>query len=245
MKLKKLFSAKKAFFAASLLAASISINTFSSCATTEVSVPVPGQGVVKTRNIYVEYYMLGDAYFKLEDYKKASENYELAMRKKDQYWAAYYKLAKCYVFMSDWSNALPMYKKILERDPENASLKASLAYIYSMQGDFKQSISIYEELLEAQPKNQEYLENYLAVMAADEKKFEKNYVGKFTEAYDILKTEYPENTNLQTFETKYKELMKIKDEETEGEELTEEGEKEDNPDSPVSPEKKSDNKTID
>ena len=186
---------------------------FSSCASNDLSVPVPGQGAVKTRNIYVEYYMLGDAYFKLEDYKKAGEYYELAMRKKDQYWAAYYKLAKCYVFSSDWANALPMYKKILERDPDNASIKAGIAYIYSMQGDFKNSISIYEELLEAQPKNQEYLENYLAVMAADEKKFEKNYAGKFTEAYDVLKTEYPENKNLKTFEDKYKELMKIVEEE--------------------------------
>ena len=195
-------------FAAGLLAASF---LFYSCATNDLSVPVPGQGSVKTRNIYVEYYMLGDAYFKLEDYKKAAEYYELAMRKKDQYWAAYYKLAKCYVFSSDWTNALPMYKRILERDPENASIKAGIAYIYSMQGDFKHSISIYEELLEAQPKNQEYLENYLAVMAADEKKFEKNYAVKFTEAYDILKTEYPENKNLKTFEDKYKELMKIKE----------------------------------
>lgn len=207
MKLKRLFSAKK-IFAAGLLAASF---LFYSCASNDLSVPVPGQGSVKTRNIYVEYYMLGDAYFKLEDYKKAAEYYELAMRKKDQYWAAYYKLAKCYVFSSDWTNALPMYKRILERDPENASIKAGIAYIYSMQGDFKHSISIYEELLDAQPKNQEYLENYLAVMAADEKKFEKNYAEKFTEAYDILKTEYPENKNLKTFEDKYKELMKIKE----------------------------------
>jgi tetratricopeptide (TPR) repeat protein len=176
---------------------------------------VPGQGAVKTRNIYTEYYILGDSYFKLEDYKKAAENYELAMKKKDQYWAAYYKLAKCYVYTSEWNKALPMYKKILERDPENASLKASLAYIYSMQGDFKKSVSIYEELLEAQPDNQEYLENYLAVMAADSKKFEKKYAAKFTDTYETLKTEYPENKNLKTFEDKYKELMKIKDEEPE------------------------------
>ena len=216
MKLKKLFSAKKSL-AAGLLAVSITSFSFFSCASTELSVPVPGQGAVKTRNIYAEYFILADSYYKLEDYKKASEYYELAMKKKEQYWAAYYKLAKCYIFTSEWDNALPMYKTILERDPENASLKASLAYIYSMQGDFKHSIAIYEELLEAQPKNQEYLENYLAVMAADEKKFEKIYVGKFTEAYDILKTEYPENKNLKTFEDKYKELMKIKEEETEAE----------------------------
>lgn len=215
MKLKKLFSAKK-YLAAGFLAAGLSISLFS-CASTELSVPVPGQGQVKTRNIYAEYYILGDSYYKLEDYKKAAEYYELAMKKKEQYWAAYYKLAKCYVFTSDWDKALPMYKKILERDPENASLKASLAYIYSMQGDFKHSVLIYEELLEAQPDNQEYLENYLAVLAADTKKFEKKHAVKFTATYETLKTEYPENKNLKTFEDKYKKLMNIVEEESQEE----------------------------
>ena len=213
MKLKKSFLAKFSALALTVL--------LTSCASTNLSVPVPGQGAIKTRNIYAEYYTLGESYFKLEDYKKAAEYYELAMRKKEQYWAAYYKLAKCYVFTSDWNNALPMYKKILERDPENASLKASLAYIYSMKGEFSNSIQTYEELLLQQPHNQDYLENYLAVMAADDKKFEKKHAEKFTQAYETLKEEYPENKNLKTFEDKYKELMKIKDEEPETSEETE------------------------
>lgn len=226
MKLKKLYLAKS--IAAGLLTAFVLISS-SSCESTQLSVPVPGQGAVKTNNIYAEYYNLGESYFKLEDYKKAAEYYELAMKKKEQYWAACYKLAKCYAFTSDWNNALTMYKKILKRDPENASLKASVAYIYSMQGDFKNSISIYEELLQVQPKNQEYLENYLAVLAADEKKFEKKNAVKFTEAYDTLKTEYPENKNLKTFEDKYKELMNIVEEaaaDEEGEGEAEEGDEE-------------------
>lgn len=228
MKLKKLFSAKK-YFAAGFLAAGLAISLFS-CASTELSVPVPGQGAVKTRNIYAEYFTLADSYYKLEDYKKAAEYYELAIKKKEQYWAAYYKLAKCYVFTSEWDKALPMYKKILERDPENASLKASLAYIYSMQGDFKHSTAVYEELLLAQPDNQEYLENYLAVLVADTKKFEKRNAIKFTSTYDILKTEYPENKNLKTFEDKYKELMNIVDEEESEEGEGEESEEEESTD---------------
>lgn len=210
MKLKKSFWAK--IFLPFLIA------LISSCASSNISVPVPGQGEVKKRNIYTEYYMLGDSYYKMEDYKKAGEYYELAMRKKDQYWAAYYKLAKCYVFTSDWNKALPMYQKILERDPANDSLKASIAYIYSMQGNFKNSIQIYEELLEKQPSNEQFLENYLAVMAADYKKFEKKYAEKFTSSYETLKTNFPENKNLKTFEDKYKELMKIKEEEADTDE---------------------------
>ena len=219
MKLKKSFWAKITVLALVL---------FTSCETTSLIVPVPGQDSIKTRNIYAEYYTLGDSYFQLEDYRKASEYYELAMKKKEQYWAAYYKLAKCYVFTSEWDKALPMYKKILERDGDNASIKASIAYIYSMQGDFKRSVAIYEELIEQQPDNQEYLENYLAVLAADNKnkRFEKKNAAKFMATYETLKTEYPENKNLKTFEDKYKELMHITEEESQEGEDEEDGEEE-------------------
>lgn len=200
---------RKSFWAKILPAACVLLIT--SCATKTLTVPVPGQGEVKVSNIYAEYYMLGDSYFKLEEYKKASEYYELAMRKKDQYWASYYKLAKCYVYISDWNSALPMYKTILERDPENASLKASIAYIYTMQGDFKKAVKIYEALIQEPPKNQDYLENYLALLLADNKKFEKKNAKKFIETYETLKTEYPENKNLEKFDDEYKKIMKIED----------------------------------
>ena len=209
MKLKKLFSAKKNVCT---IIAGLSIFLFFSCTSVNLSVPVPGQGAAKTRNIYAEYYILGDSYYKLENYDKAAEYYELAMRKKDQYWAAFYQLAKCYVFQSKWTDALPMYKKLLERDSENASLKASLAYIYAMQGDFKNASKLYEALLQEQPKNQDYLENYLSLLATQEKKFEKKYSLKFLNTYEILKEEYPDNKNLNVLQDKYNELMKIKDE---------------------------------
>ena len=209
MKLKRLFLAKTKRAVLPLTLCLI----LTSCTSNNLTVPVPGQSGAKLRNIYVEYYNLGESYYKLEDYKKAAEYYELAMRKKDQYWASYYKLAKCYVFNSEWNNALPMYKKILQRDPENASIKASIAYIYSMQGNFKQSKKVYNELLEAQPTNQDYLENYIAVLIADEKRFKKNSE-LYLQLYETLKTEYPENKNLTIFDEKYKTLMEIEDEET-------------------------------
>ena len=219
MKLKKSFSAKVILL--------FSIMIFSSCTSAKLSVPVPGQGSAKIRNIYVEYYNLGESYYKLEDYSKAAEYYELAMRKKEQYWASYYKLAKCYVFNSDWNSALPMYKKILSRDPENSSLKASVAYIYSMQGNFKLSKKIYEELLSVNPKNSDYIENYLAVLLSNEKSFKKNSES-FTQYFDVLKTEFPDNKNIRIFEEKYNTLMEIDLEETDSD--TEETEDSDSSD---------------
>ena len=214
---------KKSFWAKTL---ALTFLIFTSCESTELSVPVPGQGEAKKNNIYVEYYNLGETYYKLEDYNKAAEYYELALKKKSQYWASYYKLARCYVFSSKWNDALPMYKKLLSRDPDNSSLKASIAYIYSMQGDFKNSSIVYEELLQVQPANQDYLENYLAVLAADNKKFEKKNAVKFMAAYEKLQTEFPENKNLKTFEDKYNELMNIKEEEESESEESEEGQEE-------------------
>ena len=183
------------------------MTALSSCATmSSITVPVPGQDSAKIRNVYVEYYNLAESYYKLEDYNKAAEYYELAMKKKEQYWAAYYKLAKCYVLKSDWNNALPMYKTMLERDSENGSLKASLAYIYSMQGNYDKSKELYEELLEAQPENQLFIENYLAVLLSNEKEF-KNTQDLFSKYLDILKTDFPENKNISLFEEKSKVLI--------------------------------------
>ncbi len=217
MKLKRSFSAKF-----NILTIALVFFLFS-CNSTGISVPVPGQGDVKVKNIYAEYYNLGESYYKLEDYKTAAEYYELAMKKKEQYWASYYKLAKCYVFTSDWNNALPMYKKILERDNENASIKASVAYIYSMQGNYKQAKKIYEELLEEQPKNQDFLENYLAVLLSNEKRFKKDSE-LFLQTFDVLKTEYPEDRYIKNFDEKYKKLMDIVDELPEEEETEDEDE---------------------
>ena len=219
MKLKKSFSAKLSILTSAVLL------FFVSCNSTNLSVPVPGQGDVKVKNIYAEYYNLGESYFKLENYSSAAEYYELAMRKKEQYWAAYYKLAKCYVYTSDWNNALPMYKKILERDNDNASIKASIAYIYSMQGNYKQAKKAYEELITEQPTDQQFLENYLAVLLSNEKRFKKD-AELFTQSFEVLKTEYPDNKNIKTFEEKYKKLMDIVDELPEEEEEADEEETE-------------------
>ena len=57
MKLKKLFSAKKSVCT---IIAGFSALFFFSCTSVNLSVPVPGQGAAKTRNIYAEYYNLGE-----------------------------------------------------------------------------------------------------------------------------------------------------------------------------------------
>lgn len=202
---------KKSFSASLLILFSI---IFSSCMSTSFDIPVPGQGDVKMININQEYLNIGDTYFKLEDYRNASNYYQKAMQNRKTYWNAYYKLAKCYAYLSDWNNALPMYKTILKRDPENASIKASIAYIYSMQGEFNKAEDLYTELISTQSENQSYLENYLAILLANESKLKQNkqtYEKYFAE----LQENFPESKNISILQEKYnqlKETLKLDDE---------------------------------
>lgn len=179
------------------------IAVFFSCAS--IPTPVPGQEYAKVQNIYAEYINIGDTYFKLEDYSNASEYYQKAMYSKKIYWTAFYKLAKCYSYLSKWDDALPMYKTMLKRDPKNASIKASIAYIYSMQGNYKNAKESYKLLVEEQPENLQFLENYIAVILADEKNF-KNDEELYISLMEILKTDFADSKNIEKFEESYKKL---------------------------------------
>ena len=69
---------KKSFWAKTL---ALTFLIFTSCESTELSVPVPGQGEAKKNNIYVEYYNLGETYYKLEDY---NNDIEMLKRQEEQ-----------------------------------------------------------------------------------------------------------------------------------------------------------------
>ena len=169
MKLKKLFSVRTYLFAIIFAAGSC---FFISCSSNKIAVPIPGQGDAVQKNIYVEYLNIADTYFSLEKYDKAESYYKTAMGNKEIYWTAYYKLAKCYVYESKWGEAQTIYEEMLKRDPENNTIKSSIAYIYAMNGNTDNAITLYEELIENNPDVSEYLENYICILLACDKKEE-------------------------------------------------------------------------
>lgn len=168
-----------------------------SCASNKV-IPIPGEETAILNNVYVEYYNIGDTYYRLEDFNKAITYYDKAMKNRKLYWPAYYKLAKCYTLISDWNKALPMYEKILKRDPDNSTIKASLAYLYVMQGDVKNAQKLYKELLDIEPENQNYIENYIAILIPDEDNYKLNKETVET-LLNKLKENFPDNKNLEKF----------------------------------------------
>lgn len=183
----------------------ISFNCFfTSCQTISF---IPGQRNKVIDNIYVEYAKIGDTYYKLEDYTNAIKYYKLALPNKTIYWDVYCKLAKTYALSSNWTEALTMYKQLLKRDPENSSIKASIAYIYSMQGDVENALSIYMELLEIEVANEKYLENTIALLMPDKESYEKNQ-SQINELLERLNNYYPDNKNIERFNSKIKEYTK-------------------------------------
>ncbi|MCR5187381.1 MAG: hypothetical protein K6C97_00490 [Treponema sp.] len=180
---------------------------------------IPGHSNKVFNNIYVEYVNIGDTYYKLEDYTNAIKYYNMALQNKTIYWDVYYKLAKVYAISSNWDQALPMFLKLQKRDPDNTAIKASIAYIYSMQGKIEEAKNIYEELLEIEPVNEKYLENYIALQMPDIDSYINNK-SKVDESLNKLKTNFPDNKNIERFESSIREYTK--NEEVEEENLNEE-----------------------
>ena len=169
MKLKRLFLDKNVQKTVCCIAVFFAF-FFISCSSNKIAFPIPGENTSAITNIYVEYLNIADIYFGLEKFDKAETYYKAAMGNKDIYWNAYYKLAKCYVYQSKWGDAQTAYETMLKRDPDNNSIKSSIAYIYAMSGNTDKALEMYSDLIDNSPDQVEFLENYICVLLAAEKK---------------------------------------------------------------------------
>lgn len=173
---------------------------FSSCKTT--SVMIPGEKNIRLHQLYSEYYSIGDEYVKLENYSKAIEYYEFAMKDKTLRDAAYYKIGQCYAKNKQYDKALSVFKSILKKDPDNISLKSSVAYLTAMTGNKEDAAGIYKDLVVANPDNSETLINYISILIVL-KDYETAKIN-----LDYLEKKYPSTTQLASLKDS---LEKLKD----------------------------------
>ena len=115
--------------------------SLSSCKTT--SVMVPGEKKVRVQQMYSAYYSIAEEYFRLENYSKAIEFYEFAMKDRALHDAAYYKIGQCYAKNKQYDKAYSVFNTILRKDPENKSLKNTLAYLTAMNGNVEEAAELY------------------------------------------------------------------------------------------------------
>lgn len=168
--------------------------TFFSCKTTKFI--IPGEKKVAIDNIFIEYYNLGEEYFKLKNYTKAAEYYIKASSNKDIHNAACFKAARSYALAKEWSKATGIYEEIVKKDKDNVSAKEALAYIYAMSNDFERSERLYLELATSNPNSAEVLVNYTIVLVTLEKYKEAE------EQLKIIKEKFPDEEKIKTLDEK-------------------------------------------
>lgn len=179
------------------------LTSLSSCKTT--SVMVPGEKKVRVQQMYSEYYSIAEEYFKLENYSKAIEFYEFAMKDRALHDAAYYKIGQCYAKNKQYDKAYSVFNTILRKDPENKSLKNTLAYLTAMNGNVEEAAELYKQILASDPDNVETLVNYVSVLI-----ILKDYeTAKINLSY--LEKKYPSTAQIAPLKEN---LEKIKDSQT-------------------------------
>lgn len=197
---------RAAFFAK--VAAILVAMTFFSCKTTKFI--IPGEKKVAIDNIFIEYYNLGEEYFKLKNYKKAAEYYIKASSNKDIHNAACFKAGRSYALAKEWTSAGQVYEEILKKDKGNVSAKESLAYVYAMSNDFERSERLYTELVTSNPNSAEVLVNYTIVLVTLEKYKDA------AEQLATLKEKFPDEEKIKTLEEKVSAALNPPSDESKG-----------------------------
>jgi len=180
--------------AAAAMAAAVLLFFSASCKTTRFI--IPGEKKVAVDNIFVEYYNLGEEYFKLKNYAKAAEYYIKASSNKDIHNAACFKAARSYALAKNWSKATGIYEEIVKKDKDNVSAKEALAYVYAMSNNFERSERLYLELATSNPNSAEVLVNYTIVLVTLEKYKEAE------EQLKIVKEKFPDEEKIKALEEK-------------------------------------------
>jgi tetratricopeptide (TPR) repeat protein len=127
---------------------------------------------VAPRDLALEYYNIGNAYYDLKKYDKAAEYFTRALSFDRTLAASKYNLAVTWVESGQAEKALPIFRALLDADPKNVKLMSALAYAMSRTGDSEKALRLYEGVLDLAPYDTSALYNY-AILLRDAGDLEK------------------------------------------------------------------------
>lgn len=90
-----------------------------------------------------------------ENYKKAIEYFESALKIDDQFAFAWDNLGLCYRKIGNYDKAIEAYNKSLEIDPIGAMPLQNIAIVYQYKKEYKKAIESYEKLIVIDKNNPE------------------------------------------------------------------------------------------
>lgn len=97
-------------------------------------------------DIVGEYYNVGNAYFKLKDYKKAEEYYKKVLSLDEDHNDARFNLAETNMMLSDYRSARTNVDVLLRKDKKNLKIKKLAAYLDYSEGDLAGALKKYKEV---------------------------------------------------------------------------------------------------
>lgn len=113
---------------------------------------VAAQEVVqKDKKSEKAYYLLGEGYYKQEQYDLAMTNYKKSIKLNKNYEPAYMGLANCYLVYKDINKAEINYLKVIELNDKNAIAYNNLAIINAKNKKSKEAIEDLKKAVEINP----------------------------------------------------------------------------------------------
>lgn len=98
------------------------------------------------------HFMLGNEYFKLDDYDKALEEFRKALELKPDYEFAMINLANTYLKMGKTDEALAGFEYFLKKNPENTQILARIGELYLTKQNPDKAMTYLNQALKANPE---------------------------------------------------------------------------------------------
>ncbi len=120
--------------------------------------------VSKRPDLAVEYYNLGNSYFKLQQYEQAARTYRKALELDPALNRARFNLVLTLNKLGQPREAQQMLESLLRKDPENQGMLELLAWTLHLQGRSAEALDILSRLLALAPDNATALYNQGALL---------------------------------------------------------------------------------
>lgn len=140
----------------------------------------------------IEFYNKGMDQSESDNYEKAIEYFEKAVKEDSEFAFAWDNLGISYRKLNNYDKAIECYKKSLEIDPKGLMPLQNIAIVYQYKKEYQKAIDAYSKLAEIDKNNPEVYYGIGNVYANDLKEYEKG-LDNMCKAYNLyvyLKSPY-------------------------------------------------------
>lgn len=110
-------------------------------------------------NLAVEYYNLGNAYYKIKDYSRAIDFFQKSIEHDPELLHAHYNLSLALIQQGRGEEANKALLELLEKDPDNTAVLQIIGYSLYVQGKGEEALEVFDRILELQTNDLNALYN--------------------------------------------------------------------------------------